>query len=564
MYKLLIVDDETDILEYLYMLFTEWDAYELEVFKASSADKALELLNMIKMDIVLSDIKMPGMSGLQLLDEIKFNWPECKVIFLTGYKEFEYIYKATRYSDVEYLLKTSTDKEILLTVENAILDIEEKLKMESVSQRTAQQLEHALPLLKANFVSLLLNEAYNNLASIQMHLIDLCIPLKSASFVFMILGRFDQGSVNLPYSEKLDIMYRVKYLSERFIPEWMNSLHVVIDGSILIWLLQPIESESVSSIWFEKPNEINKTFQVMKGAFESIQDSCEKTLGTTISLAMQSKPIPFLELGQNFEQLRQLINSRIGAGTQMLLTEKNLPVSCIDFPTEKNDLLVRVSQKLRNPQPLSIFLELGQRSEYFQALDQFLGALQTTESMQSNVALEIYQTLSLRLLSFINQFDLSTKLAFKIGLYKLTHVSEHASWKDAAEYLHELSGAIFDIQMAAQIKRADDSIMMLKQYIRDNINKDLSLIRLADIVNLNPSYLSRLFKQETGENISSFINQVRMKKATELISNSKLKINEISVLLGFDTPTYFTRFFKKSMGFGPQEYRDMGEKVKKR
>ncbi|MDA3731918.1 DNA-binding response regulator [Niameybacter massiliensis] len=95
-----------------------------------------------------------------------------------------------------------------------------------------------------------------------------------------------------------------------------------------------------------------------------------------------------------------------------------------------------------------------------------------------------------------------------------------------------------------------------KQYIEENIDKDLSLQTIAERVNMNPSYLSRLFKKECGENLSHYIQQIKIKKAKELIEKGKLKMTDISVKLGFYSPTYFTTYFKRVTGYTPQHYRD--------
>lgn len=564
MYKLLIVDDEPDIVNYLYILFSEWDKYELEVYKAFAADKALELLNKVKIDIVVSDIKMPGINGLQLLDRIKHNWPECKVIFLTGHKEFEYIYEATRYNDVVYLLKTSTDKEIMTEVENAIRYIESRLLDETVTSRAVQQLEYALPFLQTEFITKLVYESeyYNTFD--QKRLDELRISLNINMPVFMVIGRFDKRPIEMLYTEKTDYIHRVKLVAEKFLPDWFTSFHAVIEGTYLFWLMQPNFNIAINTECIHDKNEMEKCSLIIKGAFEAIQDCCTKTLNTTISFAIQTLPVELDELSKKYIQLTQTINSRIGAGTQMLLTEKNLPKINDDIPIEFNEELQKVYIKIRSLQILMTYLELSQHDDFLKVLEPFVHGLKTVTSMKSNIAMEIYYTISLILLSYINRFKLSTQIAFKIGLYKLSNVNEYSSWGEAADYLKQLAEVIFELQTEEQSKRAENSITKIKQHIAINLQEDLSLVRLADIVELNPSYLSRLFKQETGINLSIYVNQERIKRAKELIEENKLKINEISSKLGFDTPTYFTRFFKKAIGISPQEYRECTKNVKKR
>ena len=129
MYRLLIVDDEKEILDWLTELFQETAEMDLDVYKAASGQAALDILNRTKIDIVLTDIRMPGLSGLQLLERIRGRWPLCRVIFLTGYNEFDYVYSAIKYDGVGYLLKTEEDEVILNTVRQAVNELDGRMQI---------------------------------------------------------------------------------------------------------------------------------------------------------------------------------------------------------------------------------------------------------------------------------------------------------------------------------------------------------------------------------------------------------------------------------------------------
>jgi len=159
-------------------------------------------------------------------------------------------------------------------------------------------------------------------------------------------------------------------------------------------------------------------------------------------------------------------------------------------------------------------------------------------------------------LSYINRWHLTEKIAFKIGLSKLTRIDEHVTWSNAAEYLHRLAVIIFDLRNAEQENRAMDAVTRVQHYIHSHLKEDISLIKLAELIYFNPSYLSRLFKQVTGCTLSDYICDMRVKKAKELLEKDGLKIHEIASIVGYESSTYFARFFKKSTNMTPQEYRD--------
>lgn len=126
MYRLLIVDDEPVIVNGLVQLFQDNSEFELDIRKAFSSSEALEIAKKTKLDILVSDIRMPQKNGLQLVDEIVYYWPLCRVIFLTGYSEFDYVYEAIRKNVDNYILKTEGIEPIFQAVKAAIDKLDEE------------------------------------------------------------------------------------------------------------------------------------------------------------------------------------------------------------------------------------------------------------------------------------------------------------------------------------------------------------------------------------------------------------------------------------------------------
>ena len=126
MYRILVIDDEPIIADGLYELFAQDETFALEVHKVYSAPDALKLLDRLRIDIVLSDIKMPGMNGLELLTQIHRRWPFCHVIFLSGYSDFEYVQKAMQLGADSYILKSQGDEVVLETVYKTLALLEQE------------------------------------------------------------------------------------------------------------------------------------------------------------------------------------------------------------------------------------------------------------------------------------------------------------------------------------------------------------------------------------------------------------------------------------------------------
>ena len=133
--NLLIVDDEYEILLGLEEMFRYEFDLEVDVYTANSAYEALELLDRVRFDVVLTDIKMPGMDGITLFERIKENWPRCKTVFLTGYRNFDDMYRVINDRDVRYVLKSEEDEAIMGAVKELLEQGQKELEQEKLQEK---------------------------------------------------------------------------------------------------------------------------------------------------------------------------------------------------------------------------------------------------------------------------------------------------------------------------------------------------------------------------------------------------------------------------------------------
>mgnify|MGYP000859673649 FL=1 len=202
MFRLLIVDDEPGIVDGLYQLFRQNENFELDIYKAYSGEEALSYLKSTRVDIVLTDICMPGLDGMKLLDEISSHWPSCKVIFLTGYDEFEYAYKAIK-TDVGYVLKTEEDEVIFEAVKKAIMKIEEEIKFQDIAKRADKQFKQAMPMLRREFLTGLLQGDRICEEQLAATFEELEISMDPNQPVFMVVAKIGSWNYKNTYSEKM-------------------------------------------------------------------------------------------------------------------------------------------------------------------------------------------------------------------------------------------------------------------------------------------------------------------------------------------------------------------------
>ena len=148
MIRLLIVDDEPIIVEGLAELFQQMTHLELEIHQAFDGIEALEIAKKLRMDIILTDIEMPEMNGIQLQKEVNQLWTRCKFIFLTGYSDFDYIQETTRSGAIDFVLKTEGDDPIIAAIEKAVRTLHEEVSYEQLIHDAQVKMKTVLPTLQ--------------------------------------------------------------------------------------------------------------------------------------------------------------------------------------------------------------------------------------------------------------------------------------------------------------------------------------------------------------------------------------------------------------------------------
>lgn len=550
MYNLLIVDDEPEIAEFLSEICGEITEYEIEIYTACSGREALALFGWFKIDVLLSDIKMPGLDGLQLLEKVRESWPKCKIVFLTGYRNFDSVYTAIQNGGVKYLLKTESDSRIREAVKESISEIENSQREEDWLEKAKIKMKQIIPMLQEECI----NEIIDGLdvASFTQERFDeLSIPLRIDLPVLMFIGHFDNINISQSVPQKYEYYTILRQVVSETLSPNTRSISIIHEHYYSVWLVQPSESflkEEGEMAFF-------KVLNYLLGSLEYVQAFCKKNIARTISFSISDESFPLEKVPAQYRVLKKVLACRYGVGTEMLLQESSACNSAGEKLSSGISMKWTSANLTGGFELLREYLEMGQKDEYFNLLHKLCEELLIAKSKNYNPCLEIYYNISLILLGFINYNGISEEIAFKIGLYKLTRADEHATWNEAVEYLMQLSEYIFEIVRSFESKRTDGVVESLKQYIRDNLAEDLTLTVLSEKVHFNSSYLSRLFKQVTATNISDYILYARIEKSRQFLSNSNMKINEIAVAVGYNSAHSFARIFHKVTGTSPHEYR---------
>lgn len=542
MHRVLVVDDEPHVVNGLQDLLVACTDLDLDVYTAMDGLQAYQLMQKTSFDLLISDIMMPNLDGIELMRKVKQFWPDCRVILFTGHADFDDLYSANKYQNVTYLLKSIDDDELLGFVRGAINDMEQKDSAEGIDEKIKQLVPEARHVLQQRLLTSFLQPVDlhepENTAAIQTRLNNLEIPLEIHKPVLPVLCRSQPpGAAELPWA----MLSMIRERSPAGLKAAATALNPV-DGHFTI-LFQFTEEKNGSS------GEISFR-RTITNILDPIPQRLKMFDSLSLMIVTSSREITFSELSEKYEKLHLLLNS--------IPMEKG----CIISEDGAEQILLNHSGQTRHLFDYHIFPELQLQLEAHDTG----GVIRIIQSIMEKAksGTLIHPQSKLEIVSALNFFLINYSSAKGIDFLQIVLneqpkiLSEYTDLTDElilADYA-EIIRQIIEKETGKKTSIQSNPISLVCRHIDMNLGDDLSLIRLAEKVELNPSYLSRLFKQVMGETVLEYTNKRKIEQAKQFLTETNIRIGEISNAVGFFSPNYFSRFFKTATGMTPQQYRD--------
>lgn len=531
MLKVFLVEDEFVVREGIKNNI-DWQSHGYEFCgEASDGELAFPMIQKLKPDIVITDIKMPFMDGLVLSRLIKKELPWIEIIILSGYEEFEYAKEAIKIGVAEYLSKPISGEELLREVDTLAVKIEEKKRERELSQKYNREMEEYFLQERRNLFQYLVTGAKS-----VPELLDIAGRLNldiSAMWYNIVLIKIESRShAQNEYSNGLiEIEQRLKDLED-------DSHQLLFDrnleGRALLFKADSLE---------ELDGLQNGYLQAMEAILNEYTDIRY-----------------FGGVGEAVNRLRELPTSFENASRafahRYLMSE-----SCILRSGEQDgrSYLENEEFNISNVNPKQIdrsrvreFLKLGDREETKYFVEEFFKDL-GSNAVKSNmfrqyIAIDVYFCV----LEFIEELQLPRE---ELENLEVTP-SVLQSVETTLQYVIKIIEKTLELRESAATNRYGDIVDELKQYIEKNYADDeLSLNLLAAHVNFSPNHLSKIFSQQTGSTFIKYLTDFRMNKAKELLRCTGKRSSEISMDVGYKDPHYFSYLFKKTQGMTPTQYR---------
>ncbi len=534
MYNVLIVDDEKMIRDDLCSLLAMEEEWELDLTTAASGVEAQSVLEERKIDIAVMDINMPQMSGLELYDVILARWPHCKMIFLTGYADFEYVYKVSKHA--RYVLKAEEDEKILEAVRETIDELENDLLLEQMSDVREDHKKQAMLHARTVFLTELF-DGYRPMSQLNEKCVkELGIELNLKQKIYYVVFRHDAFFLE-DYEKEKNCIQMYEQLVEKYFLDFMSGIYFEYRRNYMIAMLQPKKLQMESSV-----------VRLLAGTAEIFQKALKKNIDIQNSVLVGKEPV----------EMKKLITEFPGIADRMAWASDG-EVVAEGVQKEKAEETLTEEKKLELTQTvlkMEYSLEGMEEENVLRILQKLQKEMQPIRSMHDLFAIEIYCRISTKMLGWIKRLELSEELAFRISTMQLYNVSLHENWKEAFGYLYQLAEQVFELKKQGVEKQNKDVIQQIKSYIAENLGGDTSLHVLADQVHFSQEYLLRTFKKQEGITILQYINEMKLNAAKKLLGDSELPIREIAEQLGFASQGYFGRFFRGKTGVSPKAYRD--------
>ncbi|SMP63449.1 response regulator transcription factor [Anoxynatronum buryatiense] len=532
MVRVIIADDEVRICQLIIKLI-EWEKHEMcLVGTAHNGVEALALVEKEKPDIVITDIRMPGCDGLEMIEKIKKIRNDVEFIIISGYGEFEYAKKAIALGVQEYLLKPINQNELLKSLMKVITCVNKKNDQIDLEKDYVMMLKDDVSKTRQSFLNDLM---FINARSYHEH--RLCEINETYHFNFRE-GLFGVACIKIDQESENGSLSLQNLMDEMTARLTASIQNLVYEGEVVrkqrtLYLIMNYSSEQKNNME-EELNQILEQSNQMEG----------RKQGFVVTIAIGEEKGDLNGLVESLGSASQLVEDRIvtGRGSVIMPKHQMMDQAVVDH------LYHRFSKKFI---PKIEHLDL-------EGIERAIGAFKK----------EIEQVP-------ISGAYLKQMVQETLHLYEMTMKSSHSHFSTAIEHenvlirrleqassVDELFEALsFHITTSISAFIEDGSrsglksIRQAKKYIEENYMNQLTLEEVGTHIGFNACYFSSVFKKETGSSFVEYLSKTRIEKAKALLKESDLRILDVSLMVGYNDVKYFTKSFKKHTGLQPNEYR---------
>lgn len=529
MQKVMIADDEERICRLIEAL-VDWKALDMEVAAvAHNGLEAAELAVKLRPDILITDIRMPGCSGLELIEKVKRSLPELEIIIISGYAHFEYAKGAIKYGVGEYLLKPINKAELTMTLERLRGKIENRLKMKEDKRQMEQKSKNDLRRLRELFLERLLEQKEMEL-SFETLREEYYLKMKPGCFQAIWL-KIDNPTNELGEEGKSIVTERAGKLLESSLK------HKCFD---MLCKEQPWGGYvGILNYGEEKQEKIRR---ILKDCLNQLESGRKLYGEIYFSMAAGSIVTKPSDMVKSLREASLIIEERLLKGTGRFL----------EYLPEGSSALHEKNLLEKYLRTVTHAVEIMDEKEAKKALEQVKDGVAEVKDVRGYELLELVNSCGELFLSQVESKDRREQL--QVFSDKCRQCGSQEALFQALCDLQQTYIRRMEAQREGEIVRP---IRQAKQYIQNHYGEPITQEGVSSMVGLSSAYFSALFKKEEGQGFSKYLTAVRMEQAKILLRESNLSVTEICRRVGYQDLKHFTHNFEKAAGLKPTAYRKL-------
>lgn len=533
MLKVLIADDEEKICQLIEKLI-DWTALGMEIAGvANNGIEAFEKIGALAPDVVVTDIRMPGYDGLDLIKKTRELGLGVEFVIISGYRHFEYAQTAIKFGVSDYLLKPIRKDELTETLRKIKIRYEEKNEQLTYEERVRLAMKSDAERLRTTWFSNILyrDRREQDIACLDEINRQYYFRMQPGCFQIVCV-KFDGVSMHEEKNLEFLTDKTTQAAAQMFcclVYDW----ELYVENSH-IYLLLNYQTEDRKTVRRQCRSMLSELT-----VLESILEGMRVTVGF-------GNPVEDIgKLRMSLKSARYLVEQRLVAGTGKLLEGEirdgaNLAED--DWFAEFN-------------QAMSAALESLDRQQVRDCLQKLRTDLLGIPDVTGHEILQMCREVCNLYLFFMKNHKIAIEQNF---IERFNQRAEYcASAEELLRYLMKEIAVSYDGAVAGKLQEDNRPIRIAKQYIRDNYKQAITLEDVSEVAGFNSTYFSSLFKKETGKTFLEYLSGVRMEQAKTLLKETNMNVACICEEVGYSDVKYFTKGFTKYTGLKPNEYRKL-------
>lgn len=535
LYSIILVDDEEEVRKSIIKQI-DWESAGFQVVgDAENGEDALEKIEVLEPDVVLTDIRMPYMDGLTLAEKIRQRYPSTKVVIFSGYDDFEYAQKAIKLNVTEYILKPVNVEELTSILKRIKSNLDEEIEEKRNVSRLRENYRKSLPIIREQF--------FNDM--VHRRLADDLIESKLREYDIPITGarKWIIAAIDVEKSDDRSKKTLSLHEEEELIPiSVMQIVREKLKSYCRFSLFQ--STAEAGMVVIAALDDDNTT----TGLIDVLGDICKETkriLEVPVTIGIGHSVTGLSKIAGSYQSAVEALGYKAVGGSGITIYINDMEpvgsgklefdnsdesdfISAVKFgPDEKIEaVMVRISGKLESA-----------RVHYRQQQVYVFGVLNTVIQM-------------------IQQYDLNLEEILGGELEYLSVIDKLQKREEFGEWLLKTARKMNQAINQERDMTTRQVIQQAKQYIMDNYqNPDLSVEMICRHLHMSPAYFSTMFKKETGQAYIAYLTEIRLNKAVELLNKTDDKTYVIASKVGYQEQNYFSYVFKKKFGVSPTKFR---------